>query len=217
MIGIGVRVRRWAAHDLEPYRLCSAANRSSILGKFTSLFPASIVQYRLVRIRTRNPTMQQVEDMCSAVELAGFKIVPNRLLEDLGQPIGVGVYRSSDTTTISVLWDKKGIVPSAVPMFLPQYGKVVSVSTEYAPSPDYQDELDCPPESAIQLESVREYTENYPVYLSTEGRPTLMAFNEGGYNSTSVDLGDLLQAIRRQAPELLEEFLPYRANPGLTP
>ena len=49
----------------------------------------------------------------------------------------------------------------------------------------------------MKLEEVREYAEGFPLQMGEEnGRPTIIARNEGGYNSTHVDLLDLLEWAR---------------------
>lgn len=62
----------------------------------------------------------------------------------------------------------------------------------------------------IIMTGVREHGEGYDVELrdqftSTRGEPRLcvLARNEGGYNSTAVDLLDLIQWLRENKPELL--------------
>ena len=59
---------------------------------------------------------------------------------------------------------------------------------------------------------VREYNENYPVLIKqyegegdNNGRWTVQALNEGGFNSTSVDLLDILVWTINPHPELLEQ------------
>jgi hypothetical protein len=57
----------------------------------------------------------------------------------------------------------------------------------------------------VELKGVREYNEGPPVFLSKEFtkhlsglityRRVIVAINEGGYNSTCVDLDDLLSAL----------------------
>ena len=70
-----------------------------------------------------------------------------------------------------------------------------------------------------EMTGVREYCEQYPVALvlvsphaerpeygplPTEGpRWCVQAMNEGGHNSTSIDLLDLIQWLRANRPELL--------------
>lgn len=53
--------------------------------------------------------------------------------------------------------------------------------------------------------TLREYGEEYPVYIQRNdaGRWTVAAFNEGGYNGTSVDLLDLITWLKVNKPELL--------------
>lgn len=59
--------------------------------------------------------------------------------------------------------------------------------------------------SQIQLDGVNEYMEYYPVNLinNERGRLVIKAFNEGGYNSTEVDLIQLLEWILKNRPDLL--------------
>jgi hypothetical protein len=57
---------------------------------------------------------------------------------------------------------------------------------------------------AIVATGVREYCEDYAVeFDESYGRPVVLAFNEGGYNSTAVDLLDLIDWLRKHRPELL--------------
>ena len=59
-------------------------------------------------------------------------------------------------------------------------------------------------ENLVTLDGVREYSEGYEVKLGVEdGRPVLVAINEGGYNSTAVDLVDVIAWVRANRPELL--------------
>lgn len=54
------------------------------------------------------------------------------------------------------------------------------------------------------MTGVQEYREEMDVYLSNEhDRPVIIATNEGGFNSTSVDLLQLLEWLRANKPELL--------------
>jgi len=54
------------------------------------------------------------------------------------------------------------------------------------------------------LEGVREYCEKEPVEIDTEnGREVIVAANEGGHNSTRVDLLDLINWLKKHRPELL--------------
>ena len=73
--------------------------------------------------------------------------------------------------------------------------------------------------------NIREYCEEYPVEIKQlkesdekdlldkdslyyeacmDGRYVIVAVNEGGYNSTEVDLVDLLHYVKNNLPELLE-------------
>jgi len=56
--------------------------------------------------------------------------------------------------------------------------------------------------------NIREYSEKEPVKiepsdLHTDGRLVIYALNEGGYNSTSVDLVDVINWVKENKPELL--------------
>ncbi len=72
-----------------------------------------------------------------------------------------------------------------------------------------------PPEEPIdrshEMPGVREYGDEFPVELlqNINGEPTdrwiLHAFNEGGCCATYVDLFDLLNWLRENRPDLLEE------------
>ena len=55
------------------------------------------------------------------------------------------------------------------------------------------------------MDGVTEYTERYPVSLRMSGRgvPCVVSVNEGGYNSTRVDLPQLISWIRKNHPEFL--------------
>jgi hypothetical protein len=58
----------------------------------------------------------------------------------------------------------------------------------------------------IRLVGVREYGEGQPVSLVADKdnpRLCIVAVNEGGHNSTSVDLLDLIQWVHANRPELL--------------
>ena len=51
-----------------------------------------------------------------------------------------------------------------------------------------------------------EYGERFPVCLNlSNGELVVVARNEGGYNSTAVNLKQLLQWVARNAPDLLGE------------
>lgn len=53
---------------------------------------------------------------------------------------------------------------------------------------------------------VREYAEEYDVKVETDPetrRWVVTAMNEGGYNSTSVDIIDLINWLKANKPELL--------------
>lgn len=61
-------------------------------------------------------------------------------------------------------------------------------------------------ESYQIMEGVTEYLEGYPVSLraSESGTLHVVAVNEGGYNSTRVDLLQLISWLRKNRPELLQ-------------
>ena len=57
------------------------------------------------------------------------------------------------------------------------------------------------------LQNVREYVEENPVEIDIEesnGRLVIVAFNEAKYNSTVVDLLDLIAWLKANKPELLK-------------
>jgi hypothetical protein len=55
------------------------------------------------------------------------------------------------------------------------------------------------------MHGVTEYAEGLDVRLQLEdnGRPIVSAYNEGGFNGTSVDLLELLAWLRANRPDLL--------------
>jgi hypothetical protein len=55
------------------------------------------------------------------------------------------------------------------------------------------------------MHGVTEYAEGLDVRLQLEdnGRPIVSAFNEGGFNGTSIDLLELLVWLRANRPDLL--------------
>lgn len=58
--------------------------------------------------------------------------------------------------------------------------------------------------SEIIMEGVKEYAEEMDVRLGTRnGRLTIDARNEGGYNGTCVDLVQVLLWVQKNLPELL--------------
>ena len=60
----------------------------------------------------------------------------------------------------------------------------------------------------IELHGIKEYCENYPVYLYQNGDPlTLHAWNEGHYNSTMIDLQDVLKYFGYEWTD--EEIMKY--------
>lgn len=66
------------------------------------------------------------------------------------------------------------------------------------------------PEDWIELNGVREYGENSPVYLGKRSdkaglRNVIIATVECGWNSTSVDLLDLLHWLKNNRPDILKE------------
>ena len=58
------------------------------------------------------------------------------------------------------------------------------------------------------MEGVREY--EGPIYLDTSqgGRIVVVAYNEGGFNRTEVDLLDLIGWVQKHRPELLRSLAP---------
>jgi len=60
------------------------------------------------------------------------------------------------------------------------------------------------------MTGVTEYGEGLDVKLGYEnGRPTVVAYNEGGYNTTAVDLIQLLDWVYKNKPDL------YASRPAL--
>lgn len=61
-------------------------------------------------------------------------------------------------------------------------------------------------EMAPIMDGVREYGERSPVYFSERinGRPTIRAYNEGGYSCTDVDLIDVIQWVKKNRADLLD-------------
>ena len=56
------------------------------------------------------------------------------------------------------------------------------------------------------MNDVSVYSDDYaPKLCEDNGRLTIVATNEGGYNSTSVDLLDLISWIKENIPDLLTE------------
>jgi len=55
-----------------------------------------------------------------------------------------------------------------------------------------------------EMDGVREYAERLPVAITlcTNGRLAITAINQGGYDSTAVDLLDLLGWIKNNRPDL---------------
>lgn len=55
------------------------------------------------------------------------------------------------------------------------------------------------------MHGVTEYAEGLDVKLQMEdnGRPIVSAYNEGGFNGTSVDLLELLAWLRANRPDLI--------------
>ena len=56
------------------------------------------------------------------------------------------------------------------------------------------------------MHGVTEYAEGLDVRLQLEdnGRPIVSAYNEGGFNGTSIDLLQLLAWLRANRPDLIE-------------
>ncbi len=58
----------------------------------------------------------------------------------------------------------------------------------------------------VVMDGVREYCESYPVRLmERDGRLCIEAENEGGYNSTEVDVLDVLAWVKKFRPDLLRD------------
>jgi len=51
--------------------------------------------------------------------------------------------------------------------------------------------------------NIREYAEGFNVHMDIEGMK-IRAWNEGGYNCTAVDLGDVIKWLKENKPELLK-------------
>lgn len=74
-------------------------------------------------------------------------------------------------------------------------------------------------DKVIEMHGVTEYAEGYIVKLGIEeakntkrgDRPVITAINEGGFNSTSVDVIELLAWILEHRPDLIDEA--KNANP----
>jgi len=58
----------------------------------------------------------------------------------------------------------------------------------------------------LGMKGVREYNEEMEVELNDGERPTVKAYNEGGYNSTEIDLIDIIEWTRVNRPNLLKEI-----------
>jgi hypothetical protein len=57
---------------------------------------------------------------------------------------------------------------------------------------------------AIAMADVREHNEDFAVeFDESYDRPAILAFNESGYNSTAVDVLDLIAWLKKNKPELL--------------
>jgi hypothetical protein len=62
------------------------------------------------------------------------------------------------------------------------------------------------PETQLSIEThIREYGECYPVKIAEfeDGRLVIEAINQEGYDSTSVDLLDVIAWVRENRPDLL--------------
>jgi hypothetical protein len=60
-------------------------------------------------------------------------------------------------------------------------------------------------EAAKIKTGIREYAEEESVYIKEIGeRTVIVAYNEGGYNSTAVDLVDVIEWVKENRPELLK-------------
>jgi len=67
----------------------------------------------------------------------------------------------------------------------------------------------------IEMVGVREHGEEYPVSVARDNKTArwvILAANEGGYNSTVVDLFDLLKWINHNYDTLMREFTEEERN-----
>ena len=56
----------------------------------------------------------------------------------------------------------------------------------------------------MEMKDIREYVEGFPVELDIDrGREVVIACNDGGYNSTAIDILDLIAYLKEKRPELL--------------
>lgn len=56
----------------------------------------------------------------------------------------------------------------------------------------------------MHLEDIREYAEGGAVEIgSRNGRPTVVAWNQDGFDGVEIDLLDLIEYLREHEPELL--------------
>ena len=65
----------------------------------------------------------------------------------------------------------------------------------------------------IEMDGVSEYCEGMPVMLTyafKNGRPVVRALNSGGYDSTEVDLAELLEWVKTNCPDLYKAGNPNR-------
>ena len=59
-----------------------------------------------------------------------------------------------------------------------------------------------------KMQGVREYEEEMAVDFATyHERPVIVAYNEGGYNRTKVDIGDVLLWLRTNRPDMLRDVV----------
>ena len=70
---------------------------------------------------------------------------------------------------------------------------------------DITDETEITPGTWVECKDVREYNESYPIFLHhdpDDKRLVILAFNEGKYNSVSIDALDLMVWMRDNVPAL---------------
>lgn len=59
------------------------------------------------------------------------------------------------------------------------------------------------PKNTIKMEGVTEYCEGYPVEFGSseeDGPLCVIAFNEGGYNSTAINVQELVDWLKKNRP-----------------
>jgi len=75
--------------------------------------------------------------------------------------------------------------------------------------PLYPVSTEPPEKTGTIMNGVTEHYEKFEVKLDTsENRPVIVAYNEGGMNCTAVDLEQLLQWVATNRPELYKACLP---------